>query len=320
MKKTMLILYILLFPYQTLAYSNEIIIDPKPIGIEVYSKGIYIIDFYTINGKNIAKESGFQVGDRIKEINHIEINNINELENMINKEGEYEVTVERNKEDKNLILKIQKENNVFKTGLYVKDKINGVGTLSYIDPETKVFASLGHDIIESSSKETFHLQEGSIYKVNLNSIKKSTKDSIGEMNAVFTNEYLGSIKENIENGIYGIYQKEIISGNKIEVAKKEEIKKGKGYIQLNLNGKVDNYEIKINSMNESNQNKNILFEITDERLLNKTGGIIQGMSGSPIIQNNKIIGIVNYVVVGTPEKGYGVLIEKMLEEGDKLVQ
>ena len=320
MKKLFLVIYLLLFPYQVLAYSNEIIIDPKPIGIEVHAKGIYIIDFYKVNGKLIAKNQGFQIGDRIIEVNNKETNNINDLEKVITKEGEYKVAVYRNNEIINLTLKTEKEENVIKTGLYVKDQINGVGTLSYIDPETKVFASLGHDIIENSSKESFSLQDGSIYQVFLSNIKKSSKEAIGQMSAEFTTEILGSIKVNKENGIYGIYEKKLSNENKVEIAKKEEIKKGKAYIRLNINNEIENYEISILSLDESSQNKNILFEITDEKLLSKTGGIIQGMSGSPILQNNKVIGIVNYVVVGTPEKGYGIFIEKMLEEGDKLIQ
>ena len=320
MKKAVWFLVLLFLPYQIMAYSNELIIDPKPIGIEVHSQGIYIISFYSVNGKNIAKEAGFQEGDRILEVNEEKINSIQDLEKIMKKAGTYQIKIMR--EDKEQILELQTimENGIIKTGLYVKDQINGIGTLSYIDPETKVFASLGHDIVESTTNQPFQLKNGFIYQVKMNHIKKSTKESIGQINAKFTDQFLGTIKQNNINGIYGIYEKELSDNKKIEIASNKEIKKGKAYILLNLDGKEEYYDINILSIDEFSLNKNILFEITNKELLEQTGGIIQGMSGSPMIQNNKIIGIVNYVIVGTPEKGYGIFIEKMLEEGDKLIQ
>jgi len=211
-----------------------------------------------------------------------------------------------------------KEDNIIKTGLYVKDTINGIGTLSYIDPNTNIFGSLGHEIIESITKEKFEISEGNIYKAEVSSITKSKNNQTGEKNASIdkTNQE-GTIKRNEINGIYGIYESNKDDNQLLEVASKEEIKKGKAYIRTVLESdNVKDYSINIISLDEMDETKNILFEVTDADLINKSGGIVQGMSGSPIIQDDKIIGAVTHVVLDDPEKGYGIFIKNMLEEAE----
>ena len=319
MKKLSFIILLLLFPLQVFAYSNKLIVKGNPIGIEIHSNGVYIIDFYKINNHYIGKEAGFRIGDQILEVNHQKINSINELNKEINKEENYTVTIKRNNQIKEIDIVPKKENNVLKTGLYVKDEINGIGTLSYIDPETKIYASLGHEILESSSMQLFDTSHGYIYEAELNGIKKSKDGLIGEYQASFNNQILGTINNNDKTGIFGKYQDPLKEETLIEVASKDEILKGTAYIRMNM-GEEKDYEINILSISEKDPVKNIFFEIKDDALLQETGGIVQGMSGSPMIQNNKIIGVVNYVVINEPNKGYGIFIETMLEEGDKLLQ
>ena len=320
-KKLLLFLnLLLLFPINIYAYSNKVIIGGETIGIEVKSNGIYIVGFYEVNNKEIAKIAGFKKGDIIKKINDIEVKNLNNLNNIIQSEEEYSFQIERNNKEETIILKPQEENNIIKTGLYVKDTINGIGTLSYIDPETKIFGSLGHEIIESVSNERFQIDDGKIYKAEVSSIKKSEKNITGEKNAsINKNEVQGIIYKNEINGIYGKYENIEENDNIKEVATKEEIKKGKAVIRTVINkDNIEEYDIEIISLDEQDPTKNILFKITDNKLLEKTGGIVQGMSGSPIIQNNKIIGVVNYVILDDETKGYGIFITTMLEEGDKI--
>lgn len=228
-------------------------------------------------------------------------------------------TVLRNTKEKVIKYNIKKNDNIIKTGLYVKDKITGIGTLSYIDPSTRIFASLGHEIIESSTMTKFEIKDGKIYEANISSITKSEVGTAGEKNASFDKENIyGNIKTNDQTGIYGTYLKKIDENNVMKIAKKEEVTTGSATIKTSLKENiVEEFNINIIKIDNVSPVKNILFEITDEELLRKTGGIIQGMSGSPIIQNNKLVGAVNYVILNDPKKGYGIFIETMLEEGEK---
>ena len=320
-KKLISILMIIVFPISVFAYSNQVIIGGETIGIEVHSKGVYVVGFYPVHGKNIGEEAGFQIGDIIKKVNKKQIQSIAELNNFLENEETYEFQVERNQKTVTISFTLEKEDNILKTGLYVKDQIQGIGTLSYIDPNTGVYGSLGHEILESTSFSRFQINKGKIYKAEVSTIKKSQDGITGEKNAkIDQNDILGTVELNEVEGIFGIYEN-IPKKEPLEIAPKEEIKSGEAYIRTSIEkDKVTDYSINIISTDDNSTSKNIFFEITDKQLLEKTGGIIQGMSGSPIIQNNKLIGVVNYVIVENVKKGYGIFITTMLEEGDKILQ
>lgn len=315
-----LIFLLLIIPINTFAYSKYIIPGGETIGIEVNSKGVLVVGFYKVNGKLIAKEAGFEIADVITKINNIEVNNINEMQELIktNKNDKITFTIKRNKKEKIIELNLKEENNNLKTGLYIKDKINGIGTLTYIDPTTKVFGSLGHEILDSKTLTKFDIKDGKIYEAIVSNITKSRAGNAGEKNAITNKDNLyGTIEENELTGIFGTYNSEINEEETIEVGDSSTITTGEAYIKTVINeDEVETFKIEILSIDPNNSTKNILFEIKDERLLKATGGIVQGMSGSPIIQNNKIIGAVNYVIVNDTSKGYGIFITTMLEEGD----
>lgn len=321
MKKIQLLIILLLFPLNVFAYSDKVIVGGETIGIEVHSNGVYVVGFYPVNGKNIAEESGFLVGDIIKKINGVDIGNINNLNNIINDSSLYKFSILRNGKEIIIPIVLEEENNTLKTGLYVKDTINGIGTLSYIDPNTKVYGSLGHEILESKSYSKFEISDGNIYSSSVSNIKKSVNGRAGEKKAIIDrNDNIGSVETNEINGIYGKYEDDFSNREILEVGDISSIKKGAASIRTVIDGNnIDSFDINILSIDESNTTKNILFEITDKKLLNVTGGIVQGMSGSPIIQNNKIIGVINYVIVDNTKRGYGIFITKMLEEGDKII-
>ena len=316
-----LLLVLLIIPHHAFAYSKYVIPGGETIGIEVNSKGILVVGFYKVNNKFIAKEAGFKTNDLIIEINNEKVETINEMLNVIKKSTSESINfkVIRNKQTKNIKLNLKYESDtVLKTGLYVKDKINGIGTLSYIDPETKIFGSLGHEILESTTASKFEIKDGKIYEAIVSNIKKSTTGSAGEKNASYNkDEIYGEIKENESTGIYGKYLDEIKDENTIEIGDKNFVTTGKATIRTVIKDKkIGEYSINIIKIDKDSKTKNILFEITDEKLLETTGGIVQGMSGSPIIQDNKLIGAVNYVIVNEPTKGYGIFITTMLEEGE----
>ncbi len=319
-KRVLFILILFLFPLQIFAYSNKVIIGGDSIGIELTSNGIYVVGFYPIQGILKAKEAGMKEGDRIISINQEKVTSLTSFNEIITKEGTYTFHVIRNNKELDVNLPITKENDIYKTGLYVKNRISGIGTLSYIDPETKIYGALGHEIIESSTLSKFELKDGEIYKADVSSIHKSKRGETGEKNATIDRETkYGNILINETSGIYGKYEEDLQDKEVKEISLKDEIKRGKASIRTVINNnKIEEYTIQIINIEENEDNKNIFFEITDKNLLQETGGIVQGMSGSPIIQNDKIIGVVNYVVVDNTATGYGIFIEKMLEEGDKL--
>ena len=312
-----LLLFLLIIPINVFAYSKYVIPGGETIGIEVNSKGILVVDFYKVNKKFIAKEAGFEPGDRIIQVNNQEVNTIDEMLNIIRNTNKKNIkfTIERNNTNLELNLPLAKENNIIKTGLYVKDKINGIGTITYIDPTTKIYGSLGHEIVESKTLSKFEIKDGNIYEASVENIIKSKRGVAGEKNAITNkNNLYGTVKENEITGIYGTYTKEI---NKDLIEISNTITTGEAYIKTVIKDDiVEDFKINILQIDNKSKTKNILFEITDKKLLNETGGIIQGMSGSPIIQNNKLVGAVNYVIVNDTTKGYGIFITTMLEEGD----
>ncbi|MBR3049174.1 MAG: PDZ domain-containing protein [Bacilli bacterium] len=317
-----IILLLIIIPINTFAYSKYIIASGKTIGIEVNSKGILVVGFYKINNEFIAKNAGFRVGDNIIKINNKPVDKIDTMIDIINNKDSNKInfTIIRNKKTENINLNLVEDNSgILKTGLYVKDQINGIGTLTYIDPNTKIFGALGHEIIESSTAKKFEIKDGKIFSANVSDITKSRSGDAGEKNAEYNKDKVdGNIKDNDITGIYGIYNNTIKDLKTIEVGNIDDIKKGNAIIKTVVNNnKVEDFNIEIINIDKNSKTKNILFQITDKRLLNKTGGVVQGMSGSPIIQDNKIIGAVNYVIVNDTTKGYGIFITTMLEEGEK---
>ena len=312
-----LLLFLLIIPINVFAYSKYVIPGGETIGIEVNSKGILVVDFYKVNNHFIAKEAGFEIGDRIIKVENIEVNSINEMLDIIKNINKKNINflIERNNTNLELKLKLTKENDIIKTGLYVKDKINGIGTITYIDPETKIYGSLGHEIVESKTLSRFEIKDGNIYEASVQSIIKRKRGVAGEKNAITNkNNLYGTVKENELTGIYGTYTKEI---NKDLIEISDTITTGEAYIKTVIKDDVvEDFKINILQVDKKSKTKNILFEITDSKLLKETGGIIQGMSGSPIIQNNKLVGAVNYVIVNDTSKGYGIFITTMLKEGD----
>lgn len=321
MKKILVILLIsLLFPLNVFAYSNYVIPGGNNIGIEVYNEGIIVIGFYKIN--NRYNTSDLKIGDVITKINDKEVYTVNEMIKEIEdsvKNNKVNITVLRNKKEKTIEFNLINQEGVYKTGLYVKDSISGIGTLTYIDPVSKIYGALGHEIIEGNSMTSVEVRSGTIFESLVTSIDRSSVGSAGTKNAKFySNNVYGSVSKNTISGIYGKYTDEISNKETLEVGKPDELKEGDATIYTVLEGEnVEEFKINITNINKSGKIKNITFEIIDEKLIEKTGGVVQGMSGSPIIQNNKIFGAVTHVIVNNPTTGYGIFITTMLEEGEK---
>lgn len=321
MLQTLSLLLLCIVPINTLAYSSKIIPGGENIGINVGLQNVSIVGFYKVGDTYIGEDAGFQIGDMIQSINGENVSSIDEMVEKIEKSKDsIEVSVLRGGQSITKSLKLVQDNQgVIKTGLYVKDKISGIGTLTYIDPESKIFGALGHEILDKNTSLKVEIKNGSIFKSDVVGITPSQNGKPGEKNAKFySNVTYGTIEKNEEEGVFGKYENKINEADAIEVGELEDVQLGKAYLRTVIKGnEKQDFEIKILEIDENNDTKNILFEITDPDLLKETGGVVAGMSGSPIIQNGKLIAACTHVVVNNPHKGFAISIENMLEEGEK---
>jgi len=325
-KKRLLMFFLLLYifiPCIVFAYSSKIILGGDNIGIKVNTKNVMIVGFYKVDDKYIGEDAGLKVGDMITKVNDNNISSIDDMISIINNtsKDKINITFIRNNKEMNTILPLIEDNNgIYKTGLYVKDQINGIGTLTYIDPNTKIYGALGHEIADKNTYKKVEIKDGKIFKSDVTGITPSKNGEPGSKEAkIYSDISYGNILNNTNKGIYGLVNDTLLNDNYIDVGSIKDIKLGNAKIRTVLkHNQVEEYDINIIDIDNYDETKNILFEITDKDLLDKTGGVIAGMSGSPIIQNNKIVGAVTHVVVNDTKKGYGIFITKMLEEGDKI--
>ena len=313
-------LIVFLFPIYVLAYSNKVILGGQNLGIAIESDGILVVGFYKVN--NTLNNSKLSVGDYIIKVNDDKVNTVDDLINSIEnnvKDNKVNITYRHNNIIKDTILNLEYNNGIYKSGLYVKDSLKGLGTLTYIDPESKIYGCLGHEIIDSNTNSKVEVRSGNIFKANVTSITRSSDGSPGSKNAKFIEDKIyGNINKNVEEGIYGTYSGQIDNDNLIEINTLDNVNLGEAYIYTSLDDNiVKSYKINILRKYNKSKIKNFYFEVIDDELLNKTGGIIQGMSGSPIVQNNKLIGAVTHVSVDSVKNGYGISIINMLETGEK---
>lgn len=295
----------------------DFVLGGEVTGIKLLATGVLVVG---IENDNID----IQIGDIIYKVDGAVIESNQELINCINSKKEnkdkVELTIERSGLEKIITANTiyVPANEKYELGLWVKDSSAGVGTLTFYEKNNLIFAGLGHGISETSENIILPITSGAIVKSEVKGINKGYIKAPGDIKGVLYKDILGQILKNTKNGIYGKLESTTFIKGKttIEAASKSEIKEGKAYIYCALDGiNVKQYEIKIEKiLYESTGNKNMVINITDKELLEKTGGIIQGMSGSPIVQNGKLIGAVTHVFLNDPTRGYGVFIQNMIED------
>lgn len=323
-----------LIPLRTLQVdiipNKTIIACGNTIGVKLRIDGILVIgisDVETDDGRKSlpSKQSGIRIGDLIDAVNDKKVSNIDELIKEVEKS-----------QGKQIKLKFRRGNIVstaditpvksvddrkFHMGLWVRESTAGIGTLTFYDPETKYFGALGHGITDIDTGTLMPVGSGEVLESRILAIKKGKQGSPGELKGVFIEDKnkLGSIKTNCDYGIYGKFNEQAVSkiSQKLyPVAVRSQIKEGAATILSNIDGKkVEEYSIEILKVSKQNTegSKGMIIKVTDKKLLESTGGIVQGMSGSPIIQGGRIIGAVTHVLVNDPTKGYGIFIERMLK-------
>lgn len=311
---------------------KRIIPSGEAIGVKIQTKGVLVVGLSSItspDGKKYspAANAGFEVGDIILEIEGQKIAKEKEISVIVNNcsNKKLEFLVERS--GKRYKLKVQPiqsiDDDIYRIGLWVRDNVAGVGTMTFYDPESNSFGALGHGITDIDSGVLIDISKGIILKSRVASVQKARKTVPGEIVGIFyeSDEPYGIIFENTKYGIYGKIKKQYNTDNKktMPIALSYQVKEGPAKILSTIDGdKVEEFDINIQKVNRQSTagSKSMLLKITDKRLLDITGGIVQGMSGSPIIQDGRIVGAVTHVLVNDPTRGYGIFIEWMLQEAE----
>lgn len=288
------------------------------IGLKLHTDGVLVVGMSEVKNINNEKnkpyeKSKIKEGDIIVEVNGVAITNTNDLIQTVNESKGNKLSIKYKRDNQTYedeMMPSQTSATEYKLGLWVRDTAAGIGTISFYEPETKNFAALGHGILDIDTRELISISNGEITTANIVSIAKGEKGLPGEIRgSLIGQNTIGNISKNTELGIYGKINNigifNVSNNDAVEVALRDEIKEGKATVVCTLeNNNKKEYEVEIQKIyiNNNSDNKSMLVKITDEDLLNKTGGIIQGMSGSPILQNGKLVGALTHVLVSDPTK------------------
>ncbi len=296
-------------------------------GIKIFSSGVLVIsteDIETENGiQNPGKKAGIKSGDIIKKIGKSEVNSNKEVSEICKNSGgkTLDFTIERNGKTLTLQLKTvkEKQSGDFKAGLWVRDSTAGIGTMTFFDRETGIFASLGHAICDIDTGITLPIYEGVAVGAKILGISRGTDADAGELTGAFTAQEIGSLYMNSVCGVYGRLSAFDSNAPLLPVATSSEVKTGKAQILCTVDETGSQYyDVEITKIiDEDAEQKNMTVKITDERLLEITGGIVQGMSGTPLIQNGMLVGAITHVFIGSPKEGYAIFAENMLTAADE---
>ncbi|MBE5039288.1 SpoIVB peptidase [Oscillospiraceae bacterium DSM 107454] len=321
----------LLFLNQTIGYAKAQVLVPvgQTVGVTLDMEGVTVVDTADVesyDGKKYtpAKDAGIRPGDVIETINGTQMQSAQQLEELVNEQGETDLQVKfrRGEEEKECKVKaaLSSLDGHYRIGVWIKDAASGIGTVTYFDPETKEFGALGHGITQQKEQEALPIQGGSILKAAIVSVQKGSKGQPGELIGVFAEdkEKLGSVQSNTMVGLKGVLDGTVklnASMEPIPVAERTEVTEGAAQILSNIaEDKIEEFDIEIQKINkDEDSTKGMVIHVTDQELLEKTGGIVQGMSGSPIIQNGKLVGAVTHVFVNDPTRGYGIFMDLMLQ-------
>lgn len=308
---------------------TEVVPCGKTVGVRIDTDGIIVLGLGSVDGENgnVYEPCGgiLRAGDIILSVDGKVLSNKEELisyiENSFGRKIHFIIRRGGKSINADVIPVKDKNDGKYKVGIWVRDSTQGIGTITYYDDKTNSFAALGHGIADIDTKQIMEVKSGSIMKANVVSVKRGQKGSPGELiGNIEKSSVIGSIIKNTNCGIFGYITDEVnknsdFVGTPIPIALQSEVKEGPAVILSNIDGsEVKQYNVLIEEVNRYGYDslKSMIVKITDEELLKKTNGIVQGMSGSPIIQNGKLIGAVTHVFVQEPSKGYGIFIENMI--------
>lgn len=292
-------------------------------GVRLLGEGVCVVGLsdVTVGGKNIcpAAEAGLKPGDLILEVGGKKVRTVEDFKKAVEETAGGTVNISYKREGKAFSAAIttrKADDGRFVAGMWVRDSASGIGTVTFIDPETGAFGALGHGICDGESGTLLPLSRGVVTDAVITGIEKGQKGTPGELRGYLKSEKKGVLDKNTGCGIFGLLV-EAPKAEAIPIALSSKVHTGAATIRCALeNGKIEEYQIEITEIHGQSENKSFTVKVTDEALLAKTGGIVQGMSGSPIIQDGKLIGAVTHVMINDPTRGYGVFIENMLNAAE----
>ena len=298
----------------------------KTVGVTINIGGVMVLGFSDIKNTdgrkvNPAKSAGLRSGDIINTLDGEVVETVEQLTGITQSTSD-KITVGYVRNGRTLTADVtpavSSEDGSVRLGIWVRDNTTGIGTLTYIVPDTKQYGALGHPITDNDTEKTVNVGSGDICRVDIVGITRGERGRPGELRGVISNDKkLGSIAENTGFGIYGTALEVVSNGiNAVPIALRNEVKEGEATIVANVeNDETKEYSAEIIKLfKNSYDNKSMIIKVTDEELISKTGGIVQGMSGCPILQNGKLVGAITHVLVNEPTKGYGVFIELMIAQ------
>lgn len=301
----------------------------RTVGIKLFSDGVLVVGLSDIQTEETtvspAKAMGLKVGDVITHVNDCEVDTIEEMQSAIQTLGGERMTLKVMRKDKQLQLcgaAVCSRQGTYQLGTWIRDSMAGIGTMTFYDPESDVFGALGHGVNDVDTAQLMTMQSGSVMYSEVSDVKKGLSGAPGELHGSFDLQRdMGQLYANTQAGIFGILGDESIVSRvePMEVARRSQIRTGAATILSNVAGdRVKEYQVEIMHVYPSAQGemRNMMLKVTDPELLEQTGGIVQGMSGSPILQNGRIVGAVTHVLVNDPTRGYGIFIENMLEAAE----
>lgn len=292
-------------------------------GLRLFTEGVVIVKIENVDTAtgnfSPASAAGLAVGDVIVKVDESKVTSSNELSNLLSQKDKTSFNISFIRDGKELKTTLNTAMSVSegknKAGMWIRDSAAGIGTLTFYEPNSKIFAGLGHGVCDIDTGEILPLSDGDIVAAKVCGCYKGTSGKAGELCGSFLNESIGILYSNNSKGVYGLMTKKLKCDGAMPIAFSNEIELGKAQIiaSVDENG-PKYYDIEITRISPSNgENKNLVIKITDNELIEKTGGIVQGMSGSPIIQNEMLVGAVTHVLVNDPQKGYGIFAQSMLK-------
>lgn len=305
------------------AGGRQVCVGGMPFGVRFHTDGVTVAELEDVSAEGgkccPARYSGLAKGDLIVAVNGERVSTSQRIIEYIESSGgeAIEISYRRGGSDHKVKLTpVKDDNGVYRAGMWIRDSAAGIGTITYYDPDSGEFAGLGHGICNAETGELIPLYDGVVTEVSLCGINRGAAGAPGELKGFFGARTIGEIRENTSTGVYGVLKKlPQARGDLIETADKKDIHKGCVTIRCTLaDGETKDYEAEISEINmKRGENKNFIVTVTDAELLEKTGGIVQGMSGSPIIQDGNLIGAVTHVMINDPTRGYGIFIENMMD-------
>lgn len=297
----------------------------RAVGIKLFAQGVLVVAISDLksDGQTIspAQNCGLKVGDILSQMNGQNIESTEQLQSFLQENGEQPITLTVQRGGKDLSMTIQPhrcDDGVWRLGAWIRDSMAGIGTITFYDPSTGLFGALGHGITDVDTAMLMPLSSGAIMDTSIKAVKKGESGSPGELKGDFDLTHdTGTLYANTASGIFGTAESSALltEHQALPAAKASDVKTGEATILANINGDtVTEYSVEIVKIYAGNQpSRNMLVRVTDQRLLQATGGIVQGMSGSPILQNGKLIGAVTHVLLNDPTQGYGIFIDNMLD-------